>query len=202
MHDVGEEFAEDVANRVGRAPAHRDIAPERGDVARLLAGLVGGVFLGAGINQDVAQRGGQRQRPLLAMQDVRQVPALDLVGEADFLALVEMLARPAVELGETLQRHDALAVEVEGLGEIEIGRVVGVPEMVVRRADDRVERLRAAAIALDRQHRREIVGRHGLVGRIVGDRMLDGLGICHRFRPSCIVPQASSLSDSGFRLAA
>jgi hypothetical protein len=90
-----------------------------------------------------------------------------------------MLGGGAVELGKTLQRHDAVALEVERRCEIEIGGVVGVPEMVVGRADDRVERVGAAPIALDGEHRGEIIGHHSLVGGIVGDRALGGFGLRH-----------------------
>ena len=56
-HDVGQEVAEQLPHRIGRAPAHLDIAAERGDVPRFLARLVGGIFLRARVQQDVAERG-------------------------------------------------------------------------------------------------------------------------------------------------
>ncbi len=75
-------------------------------------------------------------------------------------------------------------VEVPALGEIRriSCRVVRVPEMVVRRADDPIKRIAAPPVPLDLHHRREIVGGDGLVGGIVGD-----VGFGRGGRPPVIV---------------
>ena len=57
-------------------------------MARFFARLVGGVFLRARIAQHVAERGRERQRALLAVQDRRQDPARGLVDELDLLLSV------------------------------------------------------------------------------------------------------------------
>ena len=87
----------------GLAPARLDVARERRDVARFFARLVGGVFLGARIAQDVAERGGQRQRALLAMQDRGERPQRVEIGELDLLLLVELVADGGLQIDVELR---------------------------------------------------------------------------------------------------
>jgi hypothetical protein len=154
---------------VSKAPARFDIGGEGRDVAGFLARLVGGIFLRARIFQDVAERGGERERALLAMQDRRQLPARGLVGEFDLLLAAHRVADAGAEDREEFLRQRHLGFEIEGRAEIDIFLVQRIPEMVMRRADDLVEGGRAIAVALDIEHRRKIGRIDGVVGVVLGD---------------------------------
>ena len=124
-----------------------DVAGEARDMTRLLAGLVGGVFLGARVEQDVAEAGRQRQRALLAVQQVGDRPVHDVVGEPDLLAVVQPVGHRALQLDHHVERHDRRLRHVEWLVEVDIVLVERVPEMVVGGRNDAVEGIGAAAIA-------------------------------------------------------
>ena len=135
----------------------------------LLACLVGGVFLGARIEQDVAQAGRQRERTLLAMQQVGDRPVDDVVGESDFLAVVQAVAHRAPQLDDRVQRHDRRQGHVKRLVEVDVALVEWVPDMVVSGRNDAVEGIGPAAIPWYFQHCREVLARDGVVGFVVRD---------------------------------
>ena len=165
---LAKKIAEGLADRIGGAPTDLDVAPEGGDMAGLFASLIGGIFLGTGIDQDVAQAGAQTQGALLPVQEVGDHPAGDLVRQADALTFVELVGDRRVELGDTIRRHQEFAVEVEGCREIDVGIIHRVPEVVVGLGNDVVEGVCSAPIAIDFDHRREIVRGNGAVYWIAG----------------------------------
>ena len=63
--------------------------------------------------------------------------------------------------------------------------------MVVGCADNRVESIGAAPVALDREHRGEVVLRGGLIGRIMRDRALGRARLGH-----CVSTLRISLSQA------
>src|SRR5262245_25930392 len=168
-HDLVEQRGEGRPRAQRRAPARGDVAGEARDVARLLARLVRRVLLGAGLAQDLAQARGERERALLAMEDARDHEARVLVGESDLLALVEPVGDGAVELDHHLARQDRVLRQVEALRKVDVARVLRVPEVVLGGRDDRVEGTGAGAVAVDLDHRREVVALDGVVDRVVGD---------------------------------
>jgi hypothetical protein len=150
-------------------------------VAGFLARLVRGVLLGARVVEHVAQARRQRQRALLAVQDLREAEARRLVGEADLLALVELVGDGAVQLDREVARHDGLLAEVEGLAEVDVDGIERIPEVVLGRGDDLVERAGAPRVAIDLDHRVEVVAVDRVVDGVVGDvvghgELLDGRG--------------------------
>jgi hypothetical protein len=106
---------------------------------------------------------------LLAVQDVGQHEMRAFVRQADALPLVQLIGDRGVELDHHGAWHQGLLAEVERLVEIEIGGVGRIPEMIVRRGDDRIEGVGALAIAIDRDHGGEVVAIECVVDRIVGD---------------------------------
>ena len=160
------------------APAGLDVLGEGRDVAGLFAGLVGGVFLRALVLQHVAQAGRQVQRALLAVQDRGEGPQRRLVDEPD----------PGLPVAEVVgdivgrQRHDHvlrqehLVLHVEGLVEVDVFLVQRIPEVVVGGRDDLVEGGGAVAVAVQLQHRLEVVGRDGVVDDVLGDVAVGGHG--------------------------
>ena len=147
-------------------------------MARFFSGLIRGVLLRARVSQHVAQTGRQGEGALLAVEDARELEARGLVGEADLLALVELLRHGAIELDREVRRHQQLFVDLEGvLVEVDVALVVGIPEVVDRCGDDVVEGIRAVGVAIDFEHTREVVAIYGVVDRVVGDVVGHGWGL-------------------------
>ncbi|MEJ1970512.1 MAG: hypothetical protein WDN03_18075 [Rhizomicrobium sp.] len=74
-----------------------------------------------------------------------------------------------LELEDLVVGHHLHMLDVERLVEIDVFLVQRVPEMIVRRADDLVEGGRALLVAVELDHRLEIVRRHGVVHDVLGD---------------------------------
>ena len=169
----GDEFFEQTTQRRthchGLAPARLDIARERRDVARLLARLVRGVFLRAGIAQDVAEGGRQRKRALLAVQDGRERPPHIEIDELDFPLFVELLADRRFEIGVRRRIDEIFVLHVKALREVDVFAVERIPEMLMRRRNDLIEGIAPLPVALDVEHRGEIARIDGVVGGILGD---------------------------------
>ncbi len=146
-------------------------------MARFFTRLVGGVFLSTRIAQDVAERGRQRERTLLAVQDGGKLPTRGFIGELDFLLRRHPLADLGVEDRKEALRENCVFRRVERRREVDVLLVQRVPEMIVRRADDLVEGRRAMAVAHGIEHCREIVRRDGIIGFVFGD-----LDHCARLR--------------------
>src|SRR5207253_798112 len=145
------------------------IAAEGVLVARLLAHLVGGVLLRARIEEDVAEARREAERTLLAVQDVRQAPARALVGQRDALPLVQAVPNGGVALEHEPGGHDRLALRAGGR-EVDVVRVLRVPEVLLGARDDLLEVRGAARVACGLDHGGEVVRVRGPVGRIVGHR--------------------------------
>ena len=162
-------------------PARLDVFRKGRDVTRLFARLVRGVFLRALVFQDMAERSGQVQGALLAMQDRGEIPKLHVVDKTDSLLRIGQLLGNIGKAQDRLLlfRHQGLVLQVERDVEVDIPLVEWIPEVVVRRADDLVERGRALLIAIEFDHRLEIVGRHGSIHRVFRDVAV-GHGFCLR----------------------
>ena len=110
---------------------------------------------------------------MLAVEERREHPACTRVREIDSLALVELVRDGAVELDDKVPRQDRVFAQIEGFLEIEVRRVHGIPEMVVRGGDDLIERPRPRGIAIDLDHRLKVRR---------SDRVVDGIvldGVAH-----------------------
>ena len=168
-HQIREDAGDRLAHGERRAPAAVDIAREACNMSCFLARLVGGVFLGAGVEQDVAETGRQRQRALLAMEQVGDRPVHDVVAQPDPLVLVQPVGHRAFQLDDRVQRHDGRFRHVERLIEVDVALVERVPEMVVGGRNDAVEGVRPPAIPRNLQHRRKIVASDRVIGLVVSD---------------------------------
>jgi hypothetical protein len=93
----------------------------------------------------------------------------DVVGELDFLPVIEPVGDGAAQLDHGVQRHDRRGRHVERLVEIDVGLVERVPEVVVGGRDDAVEGVAAPAVARHFQHGRKIFRRDGVIGLVVRD---------------------------------
>jgi len=139
-------------------------------VARFFSGLIRGVLLRARVSQHVAQTGRQGEGALLAVEDARELEARGLIGQADLLSFVELLGHGAVELHRKVRWHQQLLVDLEGvLVEVDVARVVGIPEVVDRRGDDSVEGIGPIGVAIDLDQGQEVVSVDRVVNRVVGD---------------------------------
>ncbi len=165
--EVGQHRGDGLADRQRVTPAPGDVAREARDMARLLARLVDGVFLRARVDQDVAEAGRQRHCALLAVQQVRDRPVHDVVGELDLLAVVQPVGDGAPQLDIRVERHHRRQRHVERQIEVDIALVERVPEMVVGGRYDAVEGIGAAAVTRHFQHRGEILGRHRVISLVV-----------------------------------
>jgi hypothetical protein len=104
------------------------------------------------------------------MQDGGQVPAHQLVHEADALLLAELrLHVVGLQRDEEVVRHQRFVLHVERLAEVDVLGVERIPEVVVGRGDDLVEGRGAVGVAVDLEHRLKIVGRHRVVHGVLGD---------------------------------
>ncbi|ABS61649.1 hypothetical protein Plav_0026 [Parvibaculum lavamentivorans DS-1] len=169
VDDVGEQAAQRRADGEGLAPTRLDVFREGRHMAGFFAGLVGGIFLRARILQDVAERGGKRQRAGFAMQDRREHPARALIREFHALLFRQLLEAGQAQLRHQLARHHHLVFEIEGFGEVDVLLVQRIPEMVVGRGNDLVEGGGAGAVTFRLHHRREIMGGDGIIGVVFGD---------------------------------
>ncbi len=136
-------------------------------MARFFARLVRRVFLRARIVEHVTQTRRQRQRALLAVQDLRETETRHLVRERDLLALVEAILHRAVQLDGEVARHDRLVPGVERLREIDVRGIERIPEVILGGRDDLVERAGAARVAIDLDHRVEVVAVDRVVDLVV-----------------------------------
>ncbi|AAK25441.1 hypothetical protein CC_3479 [Caulobacter vibrioides CB15] len=170
-YDLDQQGLQGRAALDGLAPAGLDVLGEARHVAGLFAGLVGGVFLGALVLEDVAEAGRQVQRALLAVQDRREIPQHRLVDEPRADLRVRQVVRHVVgrQGDDHFLGNQRLVLHVERLVEIDIGLVQRIPEMVVGRGDDLVERGRAVVVPVKFEHRLEIVRRHRVVHGVLGD---------------------------------
>ena len=140
-------------------------------MAGFFAGLVGGVFLRALVQQHMAQRGREVQRALLAMQDRGERIEQRLIHELRAqLGRVELgLDVVGLQGGDQLLADQGLGRHVPGGRVVDVLRVQRIPEMVVGRGDDLVERRRARVVAVEIEHRLKVVRRYGLVDQVLGD---------------------------------
>ena len=98
----------------------------------------------------------------------------DVVGELYFLPIVQPVGDGAPELDHRIERHYRRDAHIEGLVEVDIALVQGIPEMVVGGRYDAIEGIGPPAVARHFQHRREILGRHGIVSLVVGNLLGHG----------------------------
>ena len=140
-------------------------------MARLLAHLVRGVLLRARVEEDVAQVRREAERALLAVEQVRDRPARALVGEVDALPLVEPIPDGGVRLDDEAEGQDRL-VRGPRRREVDVVRILRVPEVLLGARDDLLEVRGAPRVAGGIEHRREVVGEDRLVGGI--DRHFPG----------------------------
>jgi hypothetical protein len=121
------------------------------------------------------------------VQDAREDEARALVREADALRLVELVGDGGLQLDAELPGHDRLLAQVEGLGrEVDVARVRRVPEMIVRRRDDLVERVGPVGIPIDLDQGVEVVAVDRVVDLVVRDVSFDhgdGTPLGFRERP-------------------
>jgi hypothetical protein len=82
------------------------------------------------------------------------------------------LQRPDHLLGQ-----DHLVLHVERRGEVDVLGIERVPEMVVGGRDDLVERGRARVVAVEVEHRLEVVGRDRVVDEVLGDVSVGHAGV-------------------------
>jgi hypothetical protein len=163
--ELPQQLAQGVADGEDAAPEARgDVAREGVDVARLLADLVRRVFLGPGIEEEIAQARRQTERPLLPVQQVRHGPACALVRELRPLPLVEAVPRRGVRLDDEAEGKDRLLGQ--RLGEVHVVWILGVPEVLLGAPDDLLEVGRAPRVARGVDHGGEVVARDGLVGGV------------------------------------
>ena len=174
QHHFGQKIFQRLAAGKRCAPARLDIGGECGDVAGFFPRLVGGVFLCTGIAQDVAERGGKGERPLLPVQDGRKLPARGFACEFDLLCLGQRFTQTGFEDWEEIVRQDHLLRQIERLTEVDIFLVQRIPEMIVGGGDDLVESRGALAVTVNLQHGGEVFRVDGVIGDVFGDLLGHG----------------------------
>ena len=101
--------------------------------------LVGHVFLHTGIQQSIRQTRRKVQGALLAVNNIGNLPAYNLVAELDLLPFVKPVEYRTAQFLNSLRRHQVFLVHIKGLIEIDVRLVVCTPEFVMGRRDDLIE---------------------------------------------------------------
>jgi len=113
------------------------------------------------------------------VEEIRSEPACGLVREGDALAVVEPIPDRRVRLDDEAEGEDRL-LRIPSTVEADVIGVLGVPEVLLGARDDLLEVRRAPAVAGGLEHRREVLGRDGLVGGVERHgRTLLGMRVSH-----------------------
>ena len=95
--------------------------------------LVDHIFLRTGIQQNIRKTRRKVQGALLAVNNVGNLSAHNLVAELDSLPFVEPVNYRTAHSLNALRWHQVFLVHIKGLIEIDLRLVVRIPEMVMGR---------------------------------------------------------------------
>lgn len=156
LDQVVEQIAQHITDRIGRTPTGRYIIRKSRSVPRFFARLIGRIFLGASIEQNIGKACRQIKRALFAVNDVENLPENDLVAELDLLPFIEPVEHGPAQLLDALRRHEIFSIHVERLAEIDLTLVVRIPKMIVHRRNDLIEIARTVVVTIDEHYRANV----------------------------------------------
>tara|TARA_B100000676_G_scaffold309971_1_gene375110 strand:+ start:683 stop:1168 length:486 start_codon:yes stop_codon:yes gene_type:complete len=146
-------------------------------VPSLFAHLIGLIFLGARIEQNIGKACRQIERALFVVNDVGNLPTNDLVAKLDLLPLIEPAEQGPAQLLDALQRHEIFSIHVERLAKKRFSsRRSGPPKMIVRRQNVFIELARTVVVTIGVHYRAEVFAIHRLICGIA-----DQMRVCGTF---------------------